>query len=996
MRASLCAFLRSGLCLLVLAAGARAQQPAPDLLANARKVYAEQGAKPALAEFDKALAAFRAANDRHGEAITLGLIGNCYKHLGDSARALQFLQQALAMKRELGDRAEEGRTLGHLGLLYWDMGDYPKAIESHEASLGIARELHDQQMEGSELNNLGLVYDEIGDYQRSLEVYEQALAIHRKAKFERGEGDTLANIGGVYLLRGRYREALEKYQEALAIRQRLGLNPSSSQDLGNIAFCYGGLGKPEEAIANFDRAMDIARAAGLAKEEAELHKGKGSALLQMSKFNAALDEYAAALAIYDRAGLKQEKIELLNDRGELYLSLGDLDTGERDFSSAIALARSIGSPRGIASNAVALGDLEARRHRPERAAKWYQEALSQNIARQDLALRIEALLHWAAIMRDQDLQAAYTKADEALTTAQSTGSARLEGEALLVVGDMLRRQSKLPSSLEMLTRGETLAGTNPELGWQLDFARGRTLEALNRTDDAIADYRHAVEIIESVYSELRQERYRAGYLQDKSELYAALVRLLLKQGHTDEAFLFSERLRVRAQSVSSSPRPTEQESERMRELRARIRHLQDALDKEAAKGATERQNATRIFSADLRDAQREYENLRDDATAGAAPAASVTSARQIQGLLAPDEALLEYVVGEQSLSAFLITSGTLRASTVAVSAEQLETNVELLRDLISRKTSSDWEKPAANLARQLLVPVMGRESFRGLRRLTIVSNGVLHYVPFAVLPEVWADSTRPLIADYVVDYLPSASALAAGPRDAADKGVLAMAPTAAHLRYAADEASRVGKAFPANAMTLIGAKATESSFKELSSQYEIIHFATHGYFNSFNPLFSRVQLQPDARDDGRLNVYEILDLRLHARLVTLSACDTALGSGYFSDLPPGDDFVGLAEAFLSAGSSSVLATLWSVNDRSTLQLMTGFYRRLATVSSASALALAQRQMLATHEYHHPYYWAPFVLLEGNRQAGEVFSRKTAAPVRTTRAIPPIGVTNRSR
>ena len=115
-----------------------------------------------------------------------------------------------------------------------------------------------------------------------------------------------------------------------------------------------------------------------------------------------------------------------------------------------------------------------------------------------------------------------------------------------------------------------------------------------------------------------------------------------------------------------------------------------------------------------------------------------------------------------------------------------------------------------------------------------------------------------------------------------------------------------------------------------------------------------------------LQLYEILELKLSAGLVTLSACQTALGSGLFAETPAGDDFVGLTRAFIYAGSQSVLATLWRVDDRSTMQLMQNFYTRLKNIkeyeSQALALAMAQREMRSRKEYQHPYYWAPFVLV----------------------------------
>jgi len=143
----------------------------------------------------------------------------------------------------------------------------------------------------------------------------------------------------------------------------------------------------------------------------------------------------------------------------------------------------------------------------------------------------------------------------------------------------------------------------------------------------------------------------------------------------------------------------------------------------------------------------------------------------------------------------------------------------------------------------------------------------------------------------------------------------------------------------------------------------VVHLATHGYFNKLNPLFSGVELEAGSGEDGRLEVHEILGLQMSADLVTLSACQTALGSGYFSEAPPGDDLVGLTRAFLFAGSPSVLATLWEVDDRSTLELMRAFYGGLRGANKAAALAGAQRKLRnGNGRYRHPYYWAPFVLV----------------------------------
>ncbi|MDP9268491.1 MAG: tetratricopeptide repeat protein [Acidobacteriota bacterium] len=980
-------------CALLLPAVRADERPTPgaDLLAKARKTYAEQGAKTALPEFEAALAAFRAAGDSRDEAITIGLIGNCYKKLGDYSRAQQMLEQALAMKRKLGDRAEEGRTLSHLGLLFWEMGNYPKAIDYLTQSIEIARQISDRKLEGASLNNLSLVYDEQGDYQRSLEQYQRALELHRATGFARGESDTLGNIGGVYLLLGRYREALGYYQQALAIDEREGLKPSMVQDLGNIGFCYLGLGRLTDAQAQFGRGLQLAREAGMKKEEAELHKGLGSGLVRLGKFNAALTEYATALQVYEAAGLKKEKVEGLGDRGAVFLMLGDLPSAERDFSEASGLAQSIGNVRGVTANLLALGDLEAKRGRHERAAVQYRAALERSRAAADQDMMATSLLRLAATLPElRDPQGAVVSAKEALEIARKQSAAPGEAEALLILGDLLRRQGELQPSLARLTEAEKVAApiANPDLNWQIAYGRGRTLEAMGRVDEAISAYRQSVEIIEGVHSELKEERYRSGYLQDKSQVYIALIRLLLRRDKAGEAFSFAERLRAQGKSTPLERNVSPEAAQHELELRLRIQRLHRAIEEESAKGAEFRGRAAAVFSEELQAAQREYQNLLDDRHGRRSGRATVATAERIRQSLPADAALLEYVVADDSVLIFVLTRDQLRSTSSPVSLEELETRIELFRDLLNRRTGDQWRPPAESLRHSLVDPIEAAGWLRGRRRLFLVPQGVLHYLPFAALARTTDSRTRFLVEDYVLQYLPSASTLAAEPGSAGlDRRLFALAPSRSHLLFATREVQAIQTLLPHGARLLVGTRATESDFKRLAGDYGTIHLATHGFFNKVNPLFSGVELEPDARDDGRLEVHEVLELRLRAGLVTLSACETALGTGYYSDVPAGDDFVGLTDAFLRAGSSSVLATLWEVNDRSTSEFMTEFYRRLERPGGEGdlALATAQRRMLASHSrFRHPYYWAPFVLVGSSRgiqgpQSGRLAEKPAARP-----------------
>ena len=340
------------------------------------------------------------------------------------------------------------------------------------------------------------------------------------------------------------------------------------------------------------------------------------------------------------------------------------------------------------------------------------------------------------------------------------------------------------------------------------------------------------------------------------------------------------------------------------------------------------------------------------------------SSDDVQRRLPADTALVSYVVAEDSVSIFVIRADGIQAKTVAIRSIDLSAKVELLRDLIVRAEGDDWRAPAESLHRSLVAPVEEAGWLAGVHHLYIVPHGILHYVPFAALPRGREPGARLVVSDYVVAYLPAAAALVYGNGNGEPaESVLAMAPARTGLQFSQQEATSVAGLFPKDRLLLVGNRATESAFKNASGRYQVLHLATHGYFNKFNPLLSGLELEADGREDGRLEVHEILALRLNARLVVLSACDTALGGGYFAEVPAGDDIVGLTRAFLFAGSPSVVASLWAVNDRSTMRLMSAFYGKLAGSDKATALAEAQRDLIGRGgRYSHPYFWGAFVLV----------------------------------
>jgi len=319
-----------------------------------------------------------------------------------------------------------------------------------------------------------------------------------------------------------------------------------------------------------------------------------------------------------------------------------------------------------------------------------------------------------------------------------------------------------------------------------------------------------------------------------------------------------------------------------------------------------------------------------------------------------------------------VTRDSIAALDLGVSRSALAALVDFARARLVNPTSDAarraWRSPLRRLYEQLLGPVETSGLLAGKQHVIVAPHAELHYLPFAAL--VRPGTPEQLLVDrYVIEYVPSASVwlgLRNRPARTPGGGALAMAPRPAALPGSQAEVAAVRRAYGEQALVLVGAPATERAFRTLAPQREIVHLATHGVLNKHNPLFSFVQLGAGGGEDGRLEVQEVYGLSLQTRLLVLSACQTGVAAGTMADVPPGDDWVGLVNAFLFAGAANVLGTLWPVQDASTARLMSRFYQELgAGRSEADALALSQRAALRDPASSHPFYWAGFTLVRGN-------------------------------
>ncbi len=487
------------------------------------------------------------------------------------------------------------------------------------------------------------------------------------------------------------------------------------------------------------------------------------------------------------------------------------------------------------------------------------------------------------------------------------------------------------------------------LYWIALFDRGRIAEAEGNPTEAIGFYRRAIDLIEEQRSSINTEASKIGFAGDKQAVYQAMVGALFAATRHAEALEFVERSKARAlvdmladKKDFSITAPNESE------IRALLDNDRTAgLDALAYIPPEPGQPAKRnlALQAIRHRLEQHAPELASLMSVRAAPVA------EIQRLLPVEEVLLEYYYDDKALYVFALARDSLSAHKLDVS--NLETDVRALREAIEEPATTVYEPPAQRLHARLLAPL--GEIVRG-KKLLIVAHGALHYLPFAVLH----DGTSFLIERHSLRFLPSASVLRyLRPSSRGERGgVLAFGnpdldDPRLDLKFAQEEALEIVKKTP-RSRALLRKEASESAFRKFAAGFSALHFATHGEFRSDAPLSSALMLAKDADSDGLLTVSKLYSTRLAADLVTLSACETGLGK-----VASGDDVVGLTRGFLYAGASTVVASLWKVDDQATSALMTRFYDELKAGDKREALRKAQ---LATREqFPHPFFWAAFQL-----------------------------------
>ena len=871
-------------------------------------------------------------------------------------KAIEQYKEALRLMREAGDRRGEAMTLTNIGAIYNLIGEPRNALEPLNQALAIWHSIGDRHLEAITLSINGRVYYALGDPQKSLAAHFLALPVMREVGDQSGVAGAFTQIGTVYRLIVEPQKALDHFAQALPLWRAVGDRRNEAITLNNMGTVYTLLGEPQKAFHYFQQALPVARAGADRRLEAVTLSNIGHIYNLMDKPEEALPYLQQALTVArDNSDRKSEALALTNT-GNVYSSLKDHRKAFDYLERALQLRVAMSDRQGEAITLNHLGRAYRLSGEPQKAGEYYVKALPIWRAVGDRNGEVAALYGIARAESDRgELLRASQQTESALdiinTLRTKVDSRDLRASYFASVQDVFKLHIDL---LMQLHRRQPAAGFDVAALKTYEQARARSL--IDMLAEASADIRQGVDA-----ELLARERSLQQMLNAEAERQ---IRLFGGQ-HTEESAgavrrkideLLTQLLAIEAELKANSPRYA-------------------ALTQPTPLGLSQIQSAV----TDNATLLLEYSLGEERSYLWAVTPASFSSYEM------PPRAVIE--------AAARRCYELLTARNQFVKFETADEKRERVR-----KADAEYPEAARALSQMLLGPVATK--LKG-KRLLIVPDGALEYLPFAALTVPKPGSTFvPLIVEHEVTSIPSASTLAVlrqelQGRIAAEKVVAVFADPvfdksdervtavlsknagghhgAADLKetalprlpYTRQEADAILALVPSTGRKVaLGFEANRATaMSDDLNKYRIIHFATHSVLDSTNPELSSIALSMLDRQakpqDGYLYSYEVFNMKLGAELVVLSGCRTGLGKEV-----KGEGLYGMTRGFMYAGSKRVMVSLWDVQDQATARLMSDFYRGLLGPKRphpAAALRAAQIAIWREGRWQAPYYWAAFVL-----------------------------------
>ncbi|MGH9837547.1 MAG: CHAT domain-containing protein [Blastocatellia bacterium] len=733
------------------------------------------------------------------------------------------------------------------------------------------------------------------------------------------------------------------------------------------------------------------------------------------RLQAALQCYRRVLQLPALPG--QVKASALNSVAQLYTLLHQYPLAAEYYQQALRLARRLKDRRDETDALIGLATVGAEQGLVEQARAYLEQArqLAEQ-ARDEKAVAATLALVGRTYRAQGQMAPAREATRQALWHQRQTHDQEGETQSLCLLSELDLTSNQPQAALEQAARAVALANQLKvsELQWRAYLELARSQRALDRAREAINSYFRAVGFIEKqrlLY--FSTDAFKITLLAERQAPYRELADLLIERGRADEAFEIIEHARSRATldllataRRRAAPLRSLASNVALRDLAQRIARLRAELRSAPLDGRQQTARQAELAEAEQRLEEARWEAEMERFNHFARPA----TLKEAQRVVQPQEALLEFFLGEKRSYVWLISAEEVRWAALPGQQEIEEKIRPYLETLGAKPRRSSLEREVANqkrLGEQLFNLLLGQfaERLAASQQLTIAPDGLLYYLPFETL----IHDGHYLIEQYEIRYIPSVSVLSLLPQSRepavpqaqmellafGDPVFVPLPKTTNHTKIPSGNLNRefwsstslrlpplpntraealfISEPFPPERKQLyLGRAATEEAFKrEPLDRYRRLHFATHSLIDEQFPARSGVVLAladdpqeaQEAQEDGLLEVAEIAELKLDCDLVVLSACQTGRGQ-----LVRGEGIVGLTRAFLYAGARSVAVSLWNVSDLSTARLMRSFYRHLAAgTGAAAALRQAKLEMLDRNNVtRHPYYWAPFVLV-GNPQ-----------------------------
>lgn len=964
----------------------------------------------AIKKYKESAQHFQAAGDHAGVLKALKGLAESLEFVGGTREALATYDRLLVLSRELKDERAEGATLARLCLQHSTIGDNSRAHDECERALEIGRKTSDKRIEAEALSGLGEVSYSRDDLQKAFDYYTQSLTLWRSLDDARGQAQVLTYLGFTHATQSKMSKAIEIYQEALKL-WRLANDPRGQiQTLTAMGFLYARVGGTQESLNFYYQAMSLSQTMRCFDLEAPLFSGLAFAYNDLGEKQKSLRYYEQALSVYSSLDDSWGEAAVRQTIGTVYRDLGDDERALSNYQQALDLYRILGRTRVVSQLLRDIGAVHDKRGDYKTALTYYKDSLELTGLAKD------------------SRESAYT---------------------LAYIGRLLERSGDAKNALEHYTQALSLhraaADHVGQAATLVLLARYHT--AQGELEKARASIEEALRISETLRAKVTSQDLRASYfasVREQFELYVDVLMRLHEKfpsgGFDVAAFDASERARARSllEILSESKTDIRKgvdesllqiERELLQQIKTKgERRIQLLASKSSAEELAGVERELELLANQIQQVQGQVKVSSPRYAALVQPTPLTLSAIQ-RDVLDNDTLLLEYLLGDQRSWVWAVSSTSVtpfalpprseieeavRSVYLSLTERNRIVQGESLADRRKRFNDADDHFNAASekLSRMILAPVAAE---LGSKRLVVVADGALHYLPFAALPDPSASSATALIVNREIVSLPSASVLefmraelkgrarapkavavfadpvfdktderfqalfAKGqrrkPRDTenepetlARRALRSLAETSGESLPRLPFSRREGRAIvemvqPNDRLLALDFQASRATAiaGELAN-YRVVHFATHGILNSQHPELSGIILslvdEKGREQAGFLELNEIYNLKLAADLVVLSACQTALGKEI-----RGEGIVGLTRGFMYAGAPRVVASLWQVDDAATADLMREFYSAMLTDGKrpAEALRVAQLRMSQQSQWSSPYYWAAFTL-----------------------------------